>query len=181
MAVSVSTMRTMRAPRAPARPSASRPARPAPASIATTPRLARPSLLAAPAPARPRPSVLMRHGDDFDEGPLPLLRLPRRSEDPLDPKLLHPTPLLGGRTVGEELSLLQESYKGAEAKARKAMEERLYTSDRGGAWDGDVYVGRPGEKYDIMQLLALVAFVTPVVGLGIAMATWGTYWGNYTG
>lgn len=146
-----------------------------------TSRLARPALLAAPPTSSPRPSVLMRHGDGDDDGVLPLLRLPRRAEDPIDPRTLHPTPLLGGKTVGEELALIAQSYRGAEEKARRAMEDKLYTSERGGAWAGDVYVGRPGEKYDVLQVLAAIAFLTPVVGLGVAMATWGTYWGNYTG
>jgi len=123
----------------------------------------------------------VRHGDGDDDGHLPVFRLPRRPEDPLDPATLHPTPMLGGRTIGEELALIARSYKGAEEKACKSMEDKLYTSDKGGAWAGDVYVGRPGEKYDVLQVLAAVAFLTPVVGLGIAMATWGTAWGNYTG
>lgn len=128
-----------------------------------------------------RPSVLARHGDGDDDGPLPLLRLPRRSEDPIDLKKLKQTPHLGGKTVGEELALIAREHKGAEAAARKRMEDRLYTASRGGAWEGDVYVGRPGEKKDVLQVLALIAFATPVIGLVLAMATWGKYWGNYTG
>ena len=123
-----------------------------------------------------RPSVLARHGDD-DDGPLPLLRLPRRPED-VDLAKLKRSPHLGGKTVGEELALIAKEHKGAEQAAKARMEEKLYTASRGGAWEGDVYVGKPGERYDIMQILALVAFATPVVGLAIAMATWGTYWGN---
>jgi hypothetical protein len=147
------------------------------ASSSSTPRLPLrfPSL-----PAKPRPSVLARHGDGDDDGPLPLLRLPRRSEDPIDLKKLKQTPHLGGKTIGEELALIQKEHKGAEAAARERMEKRLYTASRGGAWEGDVYVGRPGEKYDIMQILALVAFATPLIGLVAAFVTYGTYWGNYT-
>jgi hypothetical protein len=145
--------------------------------------LSRPVIVFGPAAAagRPRPCVLARHGDGDDDGPLPLLRLPRHSEDPIDLSHIKRTPNLGGKTIGEELSLILQAQTTTERHARQRMEEKLYTASRGGAWEGDVYVGRPGEKKDILQVLAAIAFVTPLVGLAFAMATWGTLWGNYTG
>lgn len=170
----MNTLLTMRPQARLSAPSARAPARAGSSGLMARPR---PSLLLAP----PRPSVLARHGADDDDGPLPLLRLPRRSEDPIDLKKIKQSPQLGGKTVGEELSLIHREHVTAEKAARARMEERLYTASRGGAWEGDVYVGRPGEKKDILQILAAVAFFTPVIGLAIAMATWGTYWGNYAG
>jgi hypothetical protein len=118
----------------------------------------------------PPPSAL---ADDDDEI-IPLLAPRRQAFTPKELEALsHPKHTLGGKTVGEELSLIRAQYLAAEAKASQA-EAHLHSAAKGGNWDGDVYVG---SAWNEATVLGLIAAAVPLAGLVFAVATKGTLWG----
>jgi hypothetical protein len=90
-----------------------------------------------PLPQPPNPGALVAraHSDD-DDGPLPLLRLPRQEVDLKRMRKLRPTPSLGGATIGEELSLIYRQHQAADRRAAE-MQVGLHS----GNWAGDEYIG----------------------------------------
>ncbi len=105
-----------------------------------------------------------------DEEMIPLFRLPRKDgfSDRERAQLAKPQ-LLGGKTIGEELTLLRQQYLASEARASQG-EARLQ-SDK---WDGDVYIG---SRWNELSVLYLIFLVTPLVGLLFAWLSYGVYWG----
>jgi hypothetical protein len=111
------------------------------------------------------------HGADEDE-PLPIWS--GRFEAP-DPTKLHPTAKLGGKTLGEELEIMQHAYVEEEHNKIDDMHKHLYSAN----WEGDVYVG---SRWNILTVLMGLTFLVPVFGLAFAFLSYGTLWtGHYYG
>lgn len=100
---------------------------------------------------------------------LPLLRLPRKDFTDKERAQLAKPELLGGKTIGEELTLLRQQYLDAEARASQG-ESRLQSDN----WDGDVYIG---SRWNELSILYLIFMLTPLLGLLFAWASYGVYWG----
>ncbi|KAF8066320.1 hypothetical protein HT031_002643 [Scenedesmus sp. PABB004] len=138
--------------------------------------LPRASRLARPRGARPaRPghglAVRVRAHDEADDV-LPIFsgRLPEH-----DPEKLPRGPQLGGKTLGEELSLLHDAYVADEVDKDRELHEHLYSKN----WQGDVYVG---SRWNILTVLMGLSFAVPLLGLAFAAASYGTLWtGHYYG
>ena len=106
-----------------------------------------------------------------DDEMIPLVGLPRTRHfsDSEQARLGKPSVQYGGKTIGEELSLIRERYLEAEARASKS-EARLYDAN----WDGDVYVG---SRWNELSVLYLIFLLTPILGLFFAWMSYGVYWG----
>jgi hypothetical protein len=141
---------------------------------------ARPVALAArqQRPGR-RPAVtvvahgLHHGGHDDDEDVLPIWsgRLP---EVP-DPASLPKSRPLGGKTMAEELELIQAAYKQQEAVTKDDLAKYLYSHN----WQGDVYVG---SNWNILTLIMGLTLFVPLAGLLFAWLSFGTLWtGHYYG
>lgn len=106
-----------------------------------------------------------------DEEMIPLVRLPRTRHftDTEQARLGKPSVQLGGKTIGEELSLIRKQYLEAEARAARS-EEHLHDTN----WQGDVYVG---SRWNELSVLYLIFLLTPLVGLLCAWLSYGVYWG----
>lgn len=119
---------------------------------------------------RSRRALIVRADDDDI---LPIIS--GRISEPVPPENLPKPKLLGGKTIGEELSLIHKAMQSSEEDMTDRMEKRLYSSQ----WQGDVYVG---SNWNIMTYLAIVAFLVPLLGLLFAWLSYGTLWtGNYYG
>lgn len=119
-----------------------------------------------------RPCVLVKAHEEDEVEFLPIWtgRLPE-----LDPEKVPRGHNLGGKTLGEELSLLHDAYVQDEVDKDKEMHAHLYSSN----WQGDVYVG---SKWNILTVLLGLGFATPILGLLFAFLSYGTLWtGHYYG
>eukprot|EP00887_Chlorella_sp_A99_P003001 scaffold9.g3001.t1 len=105
-----------------------------------------------------------------DDEIVPILRGRRKSEfTAKELEALRKPRLLGGKTIGQELSMIRKKYKESEVKMGKA--ERSMSS--GGNWDGDVYLGG---RWNELTILYLIFLLVPLAGLVFAWATYGTLW-----
>eukprot|EP00775_Hariotina_reticulata_P007696 gene7696-7895_t len=84
-------------------------------------------------------------------------------------------PKLGGATLGEELSLMQQAYERKERDVENDMQKHLYTNN----WQGDVYVG---SNVNILTVIMGLTIAIPLLGLLFAYLSYGTLWlGHYYG
>lgn len=110
---------------------------------------------------------------DEDEAVLPIWSGRFVEVDP--EKVHHNAPKLGGKTLGEELTLMHDDYVKAERDTDADMHKHLYSAN----WQGDVYVG---SNWNILTLMMGLMIATPLAGLLFAWATYGTLWtGHYYG
>lgn len=84
-------------------------------------------------------------------------------------RLAKPSVHMGGKTIGEELSLIRKQYLEVETRAAKS-EARLNDAN----WQGDVYVG---SRWNELSVLYLIFLLTPMLGLLFAWLSFGVYWG----
>lgn len=92
-----------------------------------------------------------------------------------DPSKLKRTAPLGGKTLGEELEIMQKAFEKEEQATWQDMNKHLYSTN----WQGDVYIG---SKWNMLTLLMGLMFFTPIFGLLFAYLSYGTLWtGHYYG
>lgn len=132
----------------------------------------KPIVAKSPSTTRPKRCklVVRAHGaaDAHDEDIIPILgRVKKDFTDKELEEMKHPH-LLGGKTIGEELSLIRKQYVKAEEKALH-REDELFSSN----WAGDVYIGG---RWNTLSVLYLVFMMTPLAGLVFAYVTYGTLW-----
>jgi hypothetical protein len=113
-----------------------------------------------------------QHYADGDEEVLPIWS--GRFEAP-DPAKLKRSAPLGGKTLGEELELMQHAFEKEEHDKIDDMHKHLYSAN----WEGDVYVG---SRWNMLTFLMGLTFFVPVFGLLFAFLSYGTLWtGHYYG
>lgn len=114
-----------------------------------------------------------QHYVDGDEEVLPIWS--GRFDAPDPEKLKFHSPKLGGKTLGEELELMQHAFEEEEKDKMDDMHKHLYSAN----WQGDVYVG---SRWNMLTLLMGLTFFVPVAGLLFAFLSYGTLWtGHYYG
>lgn len=120
--------------------------------------------------ARARHSVTRIRASD-DEDMVPILSGRRKKgftkkeyEQLRNPKLL------GGKTIGEELSMLRKEYVSAEERAREQSHNELVSEN----WQGDVYVG---SRWNTLSILYGIMMLSILGGLAGAYFSYGRLWG----
>lgn len=135
--------------------------------------LPRPGLLIPPLTRRRL--VVARHGHGFDEDEAVIPIWSGHFPDAPDPEKLPKAKPLGGKTLGEELTLIHDAMEKFEHDKDDEMHRKLYSAN----WRGDVYVG---SNINMLTLLMGLTFSVPLLGLLFAWATYGTLWsGHYYG
>lgn len=116
-----------------------------------------------------RTRLSIRASDDEDMVPILSGRKKKGFTKKEYEQLKHPK-LLGGKTIGEELSMLRREYLSAEERARDQSHHE-FTSDN---WQGDVYVG---SRWNTLSVLYGIMMLSILGGLVGAYATYGHLWG----
>jgi hypothetical protein len=106
---------------------------------------------------------------DSDDEIVPILSgRQKKGFTPKEYEKLRNPELLGGATIGDELSLIRKQYLTAEQQAAKKFEVKKSAN-----WDGDVYIG---SGWNELSAGILIIIVIPLLGLLFAWATYGTLW-----
>lgn len=118
---------------------------------------------------RPRVPVPIRASDDEDMVPILSGRRKKGFTKKEYEQLKNPK-LLGGKTIGEELSMLRQEYLSAEGRAHEQSRSE-FSSDN---WQGDVYIG---SQWNTLSVLYGIMMMSILGGLAMAYFSYGHWWG----
>ena len=111
----------------------------------------------------------VRASDDEDMVPILSGRMKKGFTEKEYAQLKNPK-LLGGKTIGEELSMLRQEYLSAEERARDQSHHE-FSSDN---WQGDVYIG---SQWNTLSVLYGIMMLSILGGLAGAYFSYGHLWG----
>lgn len=113
--------------------------------------------------------LIIRASDDEDMVPI-LSGTKKKGFTKKEYEQLKNPKLLGGKTIGEELSMLRQEYLSAEERA-KDQSVNEFVSDN---WQGDVYVG---SQWNTLSVLYGIMMLSILGGLAGAYFSYGHLWG----